>query len=583
MGAWFGRDGAGRQPVVTESPSSPLRRLLRPAGRLVEPKVAVVLLILLGLVGYPILLLVLQSLNAGDPQVLPPQRIGLVNFATVLGHLTWLRNSLLIACLGTILATSIGTALAWLLNRLRIPAAGWFELLIVVPYPMGPLVAALAWIDLGSPHSGLVNRLFQQLSGAHWPLIDTLTVPGVVIVMAIFQAPVAFLMVSAAMRSMDPALEEVSAVLGAGKFATAWRVTLPLMAPAVLGAALFLFISMIGAFAIPTMLGADSRFYPATTVIYTLFQGYPPNYPLAAALGMGIVALALLAMVLYSRLLRGRSYTVIGSRTYQPHKLDVGRGQVPILALLATYVGAVVVLPIAALILASLQKGDMIVLDPSRWSLHSYHYVLLDYPVTRTAILDTLLLGVATGTVGGALAAVATWVVDRSRTRSAKVIEYVVTVIQALPGLIFTVGLLWMVLSIHLYGSLWALLIAYVAVFLPLAYRSLAGVVVQISRSLEEAGKVCGGSGFRVARTISVPLMRPGLVAAWMLLFMVSIQEIGAAIFLTGPNFPVLGPSIFNFWDSGALANVSALAVVQGAIVAVALVALRRLGGARLF
>lgn len=562
---------------------APLVGLRRLVARAVDPRAATMLVILLGLVGYPIFLLIQQSLNTGDPQVLPPQRIGLNNFAAVLGHLVWLRNSLLVAGLGTVLATSLGTALAWVLNRLRIPAASWFELLILIPYPMGPLVAALAWIDLGSPHSGLVNRLFQQLSGAHAPLIDTLTVPGVVLVMAIFEAPVAYLMVSAAMRSMDPALEEVSAVLGAGKLATAWRVTLPLMAPAVLGAALFLFISMIGAFAIPTMLGADSRFYVATTVIYTLFQSYPPNYPLAAALGISIVALALLAVVLYMRLLRGRSYSVIGSRTYRPRKFEAGRGLVPVLALLVAYVGAAVLLPIVALVLASLQKGDTIALDPSRWSLHSYQYVLLDYSVTRKAIIDTLLLGAATGAVGGALAAASAWIVDRSPIRSAKLIEYLVTVTQALPGLIFTVGLLWLVLSIRIYGSLWALLIAYVAVFLPLAYRSLAGVVVQISRALEEAGRVCGGSGFRVARTISVPLMRPGLVAAWTLLFMVSIQEIGAAIFLAGPNVPVLGPSIFNFWDSGSLANVSALAVVQGAIVAAALAGLRRLGGAQLF
>jgi iron(III) transport system permease protein len=154
---------------------------------------------------------------------------------------------------------------------------------------------------------------------------------------------------------------------------------------------------------------------------------------------------------------------------------------------------------------------------------------------------------------------------------------------QAFPRLIFAFGFMWMVMSlpIHLYGTIYAVLLAYIIVFLPLAYRGMSGVVVQIDRSLEEAARVSGAHWRRMMRTVTLPLLRAGLLANWVLLFMISVREVSASLFLSGPGTQVLGPAIFSFWDSGGLPRVSALAVVQAAIILIALIVVRRLAGTK--
>ena len=558
------------------SPALPRRGAWR-----VKPGVWLPLLFLAAGLGYPLLLLVTNAFNVGDPQALPAVEYGLANFVSLLDHLDWIWNTLLVSISATLLATAIGIVLAWILYRTTVPGQRLFEILIAIPYPLGPLVGALAWSALGSPHDGLLNQLFRSLTGSHDALINVYSVPGIIFVMAIFEAPVAVLMIGAAMQHMDSALEESSTVFGASKLQTAFRVTLPLMLPAILSAALFLFTSMMGAFAIPTMLGTNGRFYVATTAIYVLFQSYPPNYPLAAAIGVVLILITALAVWLYARVLKNRTHAIIFGRNYRPTRLNV-RGWGPLLlAFECLYVLVSLVLPLGVLVLASLQKtGDLSWL-PANWTLGNFHYVLIDFPTTRQAIWNSMLLGIGTGTIGVALATAIAWTVHRSQSAGRRLLEQATMLPQAFPRLIFAFGFMWMVMSvpIHLYGTIYAVLLAYIIVFLPLAYRGMSGVVVQIDRSLEEAARVSGAHWGRMMRTVTLPLLRAGLLANWVLLFMISVREVSASLFLSGPGTQVLGPAIFSFWDSGGLPRVSALAVVQAGIILIALVVVRRLAG----
>ena len=297
-------------PVAAGGGTPPLAPK-RGSARSVSPGVWLPLVFLAAGLGYPLFLLVTNAFNVGDPQALLPVEYGVENFLTILDHLDWIGNTLLVSICGTILATAIGIVLAWILYRTTVPGQRIFEILIAIPYPLGPLVGALAWSALGSPQDGLLNRLYASLTGSHEPLLNINSVPGIIFVMAIFEAPVAVLMIGAAMQHMDAALEESSTVFGAGKLRTAFRITLPLMLPAILSAALFLFTSMMGAFAIPTMLGTSARFYVATTAIYVMFQSYPPNYPLAAAIGVILIVITALAVWLYARVLKNRTHSCL--------------------------------------------------------------------------------------------------------------------------------------------------------------------------------------------------------------------------------------------------------------------------------
>ena len=560
--------------IASENPSEGFARPFRLG---VRAEVWIPSVLLIGALGYPLFLILTSAFNVGDPEQFPAREYGFGNFVKLAGHLDWLWNTLIVAGGGTALGISVGVSLAWIIHRTTMPGRRWFDLLIAIPYPLGPLVGALAWSQLGAPRDGLINRAFTAVTGIQAPLIDIYTPLGIIFTEAVFEAPVAVLIIGAAMQRMDPALEECSTIFGSGKLRTAWKVTLPLMMPAILSAALFMFTSMIGSFAIPTILGTSSRFYVSTNAMYVLLQGYPPNYPLAAALGLVLIVITGVAVWLVQRVLRGRSYAVISGKNYRPRQVDMGWLTWVLLAYATIYVMLSLVLPMGTLLLASFQSSNAIGFDFASWTLRNYKYVMFDFPTTRQAIVNSLILGVGTGTLGVTFATFIAIATHRSKNGGGQMLEQLTMLPQAFPRLIFAVGFLWMILAlpINLYGTLLAVLLAYVIVFLPLAYRGMSGVVVQIDKALEEAARVSGASPMRVLRTVILPLLRPGLIATWALLFMVSVREISASLFLSGTNTQVLGPAIFSFWDSGGMPRVSALAVVQALIILVALTVVR--------
>ncbi len=543
-----------------------------------KAEVLIPLAILAAFLTIPFFMLISTAFNVGDPQALPATEFGVANLLEVFDHLDWIANTLIIAAGGTCLAILIALMLAWTLFRTDIPGRRVFDLLIAIPYPLGPLVGALAWHQLGSSHHGLINQFLGWLAGGDVSLINTSSIGAIVFITALFEAPVAILMIGAAMQRMDPSLEECSAMLGGSVLRTALTVTLPLMLPAILSAGLYLFVSMTGAFAIPAILGAENRIYVVTTAIYQLFQGYPPQYPLAAALGLFLVCVASAGLWLHGRLLRGRTYAVITGKNYRPKQIKLGPvAKALLFSGICLYVLLAVVLPIGTLLLASLQPTSDISFDPRDWTLENFRFVAIDFPTTKQAITNSILLAIGTGAICTAAATVLAWIVHRSKSAGRGFLEQVTMVSQAFPHVIFAVGFLWAILLLPLpiYNTLFAILLAFVILFLPLAFRSMSGVVVQLSPSLEEAARVSGAGWTTMFRTITMPLLGAGILSTWALLFMISVREVSASIFLAGPQSQVLGPAILSFWDSGGMPRVSALAIVQAVIVLVALFTVR--------
>ena len=182
---------------------------------------------------------------------------------------------------------------------------------------------------------------------------------------------------------------------------------------------------------------------------------------------------------------------------------------------------------------------------------------------------------------------VLTWIIYRSTMPGRTTVEYVLMFPQSVPRVIFGLGLLWAWINIPIpiYGTLWLLGIAYFTVFLPLGLRTMAGVVLQVDRSLEECARVCGASWMHQMRTISLPLLRPGLTAAWLLIFIASVRELGASIFLMGPKSKVVSPAIINAWLTSSSELSAAMAMILTATVFVAVILLftvaRRFTGAQ--
>lgn len=540
------------------------KRTGAPAQKLVGAAVAI---LAAAFVLYPVFYLFQAAFDVGDPNVRPPEAYGLDNFALLPNYSEIMLNTLGVAFAATVMALVFGFVIAWILTRTNVPMRAALEQLMAVPYYVTPLLGALAWALLGSPESGFINQLWRA-AGAKEALFDVTGPIGIAWVMALFEGSVAFVMISAVMKSMDPSLEEASQVIGASRWRTMIRVTLPLVAPGVLGAAIYVFAEMLGSFSAALVLGSPNRFYVITTAIYQLVSQYPPRLPLAAAMGVSLFAVMFAMIYLYRRITHGRSYVTVSGKAFRPRVMDVGRLRWALFAVCAVYLLMSVVLPMATLAFASVQR--LATVFPKASNLTLEHYATaFSLNAVRSAMGNSLLLGFLTATIGIVLTGLLAWMIQRSRLPGRNVLEYIVMFPQAVPRLVFAFGMMWawLVFPLPVYGTLWILLIAYLTAFLPLGVRTISGVLVQLDKSLEECGEVCGASWFYRMRTITMPLLRPGLIAAWLLIFVASVRELGASILLMGPNSKVLTPAIVEAFFSSSSELTAAMALIQTVVV----------------
>jgi len=531
--------------------------------------VAVVALLVL----YPIFYLFQAALDVGLPDSRPPTAYGADNFLKILDYQAILLNTLVVTLAATIMALVFGFMTAWILTRTNVPYKRTLDQLMTVPYYVTPLLGALAWSFLGAPESGFVNQLWRSLGGSG-ALIDITSPLGIAWAMALFEGSVAYVMISAVMQSMDPSLEEASQVIGASRWHTMRRVTLPLVLPGVLGAAMFVFAEMLGSFSAALVLGTPARFYVITTAIYQLVTQYPPRIPLAAAMGVSLFAIMFAMLFLYRRITSKRSYVTISGKAFRPRPMDVGGLRWVFFGLCALYVFLSAVLPVSALVYASVQKLAVAFPAASNFTLANFKQAL-SINAVRSAMANSLVLGAVTATIGVAITALLSWIILRTRLPGRGVLEYVAMFPQAVPRLVFAFGMMWawLVFPIPIYGTFWVLLIAYLTVFMPLGIRTISGVVMQLDKSLDECGQVCGATWVYRMRTITAPLLRPGLLAAWLLIFVASVRELGASILLMGSDSKVMTPAIVEAWFSTSSELTAAMALIQTAVIAVTMLA----------
>src|SRR6202140_5070192 len=343
------------------------------------------------LVLYPVFFLLQAALDVGAPQVRPPTAYGFDNFNSILQYPQIMLNTLTVSVAATVMALVFGFVMAWILTRTNVPGRKLFEQLMAVPYYLTPLLGALAWSMLGTPESGFVNQVFRALGGEEY-LIDINTPYGIAWVMALFEGSVAFVMIAAVMKSMDPSLEEASQVMGASRLRTMLRVTLPLVIPGVLGAAIFVFAEMLGSFAAALVLGTPSRYYVITTAIYQLVQQYPPKIQVAAAMGVSLFAVMFFMLFLYRRIVMAGSYVTITGKAFRPRVADIGPLRYLLLGVCLLYLLAAVGLPLITLLYASLQKIAVAFPAAGNWTLENFR-VAVTMNAVRSALGNSLLLG----------------------------------------------------------------------------------------------------------------------------------------------------------------------------------------------
>ncbi len=536
------------------------------------------LLILLFLVLYPIATLLLGALTNADPvaEGIRLFDLSLANFVQVLGnpnvHLA-LANSMVACTGGTAMAVAIGLSFAWIVVRTDTPWKGLIAAAGMLPLFVPPLVGGVAWAILGSPKTGLLNIILAR-AGIDFRF-NLYSMSGIIFVFGMYYAPYVYMFTSAALRNMDPSLEEAAEMSGASALRTILTVTFPLIAPAIVSGMLLSFVVMLGIYGIPAVLGAPANIPVLTTYIYTLTAWSPPLYSSAASVAVILMVVTGVLVVLQNKALSGRSYTTVAGKAFRPRALRLGPWRFLTLGIAIAYLLVVVVLPSLALIVAAFRKflfvrdlGSLV--DPKQYSLLHFER-LFSNPLTIDAIVNTVKVGVITAAVGGVLAFAIGYTVVRSRAPFRRSIDMIATVPVAIPGLVIGVAYLWAWIGLPggLYGTLWILALAFVARFIPDTVKALSTSLMQIHKELEEAAWVCGRSLGGTIATIVLPLARPGVVAAMTLLFILSTRELGSSLFLYTSGSMVMSVQLLGYYEGGNMSITAAYSLVQMALLGV--------------
>ncbi|MGC9074303.1 MAG: ABC transporter permease [Candidatus Bipolaricaulaceae bacterium] len=505
------------------------------------------------------------------------QRLGRIGPFTIAKYVTVytdpnfpkiIENTLIFVLSSSALATFLGTALAFLNVRTDIPGKGVFQILPLIPMMFPHVLFAAAWIMLLNPSNGLVNvwlRSLFGLSNSFGP-INIYSLGGMIFMEGLLDVPVTFMVIAPAMYAFDPALEEAARISGAGLGQVLRRVTLPLVRPAVLAAFMLAVIRGLAAFAVPQMVGIPGRVQILTTYIYRIISiGWSPDYGKAAAVGVLVLIAALILIYLYRSLTAGgeRFVTVTG-KGYRPRVVKLGWARYPLFLGVLLFFLVLVVLPFLVLVYMSFLPY-VLPPGPKAWglfSLSNWTYALGD-PIAGRAMRNTAILAVVGATAAVTLSLSVAYVVTRIRTPLTALLDSLTFMSYAFPGLIIGIGFMWFLVHTPLYGTVWALLLAYAGTYLPYGVRPLGSAFFQIHKDLEDSGRVCGASFLGTFRRIVVPLVIPGVFSAWTLLAAMFVRELSVAAVLARPGSEVLSVQVLKYAYDGLWGRVSALGIIM--------------------
>jgi iron(III) transport system permease protein len=487
-------------------------------------------------------------------------------------------NTLIVSTGATLVAGIFGIALAWIHARTNAPGRRILEPLTLIPFFLSPYVGAIAWSYLAAPRVGMLNGWLRSLFGLATDPLSVYNRWGIIWVLALFFTPVMYLFVIGSLRRMDPALEESARTSGSSLLQTTRRVTLPLVTPAILSGAILVFVSSAGEFGVPLALGSPFKIETMTTQIYNLTGGSTIDYNASAALSTVLAALTLTFVFIHRRIVLPRSYTTITGKGYRPNLINLARWRYAALAFNLLYLLMAVFLPLLALLLVSISVRWEGRFDPGALTLGNYAYVFT-YPLSARAVWNSVKLAVGGATICMALTLLVAYAIHRGRGRGRALLDFVSSLPVGFPGIVLAMGILIAYIRTPLYSTLWIILVGYITRYLPYGQRMVSSVLLSLSPELDQSSRTSGASWATTLRRITLPLLKPGLVAGWLLLFVIFLREFPISVLLYKGGLEVLSVAVWYFVEHENAVRTAAVAMVQVILLLGAIIVFRRLAG----
>jgi iron(III) transport system permease protein len=484
---------------------------------------------------------------------------------TLASSSTWTatRQSLLTALGGTSLAVAIGAVVALIVSLTDIRGRNAFVFCFVLPMMIAPQVVALAWLQLLGPSSPLLKLIgLAPALGSRNPLHSA---QGIILLLGVQYAPLVFLTLRAGLRTMPRELIEAGLAGGAGPATVLRGIVLPLMTPPLVAGVALTFISCLGNFGIPALLGIPGNYVVLPTLIYQRLAGLGPGVlSELSVLSMLVGFIAVFGILLQDFMLSRRDYHV-NTASCVARPFELRRWRMPVEVALWTLSFVVLALPIVALVLTSMVPSVGVPLSVKSATLANYEFVLFGHDAARRAMVNSFGLSASAAIGIVAIAVPLAYFLAWRRSDLTRIINLVLEIPYALPGVVLAIAAILLflkpvpVVGVSLYNTVWIILFCYLARFLVLGLRPVIGSYYQIDRTLEEASQIAGARLFRRLRTIILPLVAPSAIAGALLIFLTAFNELTVSALLWSSGSETLGSVFFSFQQGGDSTYAAAL------------------------
>lgn len=488
---------------------------------------------------------------------------------------TWraLGHSLYTSALGTLIALVLGGLFAFTLTLTNIRCKALMVFCFMLPMMIPPQVTALSWLQLTGPGSPLLNTLgIAPPLGSSQPLYSA---EGIALLLGIQHAPLVFLALRTSLINLPRDLIEAARISGASQSRIWIDMILPLCRNGLIAGASIAFVSALGNFGIPAMLGIPASYYVLPTLIYQKMSGFGTSVlPEIASLSVLIGLLALMGVMLQQQMLKHSRFTLLG-HSGPAQDFTLGRWRLPLELLLGLILVLILLAPLIALVTSSLVPALGLPLTLTNLSFSAYQEMLGRQGVTLRAFSNSLMLAVSAALLLMLLATLLAYLMQNLPRRTRSALTSMIEIPYALPGVVLAIACILLfakpipILNLTLYGTLGIIFIAYLARFLSVSLKPITASFSELDPSLEEAARIAGAGTLRRLMDILLPLVAPAVFAGGLLVFLSAVNELTVSALLWSAGKETLGVLIFNLDQSGDSILASAIAVLVVMMVAV--------------
>lgn len=534
--------------------------------------------ILVVVVGIPILLIFWNAFFVDG-------RLNIASAMAILSKpdtLAALKNSLVIASGTTVLSTIIGVFFAWLVSRTDLPFKGTMKVMFLIPFMLPSFIGALAWKILASPHGGRLNVFLMDLFHLEDPVINIMSLGGIIAVETMYLFPFVFIQVSGALERMDPTLEEAARISGAGLITITKRITLPLMMPSIVAGALLVALYSLAHFGVPAILGTEENIYIIPTKIYENIYASGGNYQAirtGTMLSSILVITAMVILYIQSLVLKSGRFQVISGKSMRPTLLKLRGLKWPLLIISILYIAVTVLLPTLTIVLVSFLKTYGLEFTLENMTTANFLY-LFKWKLTRDAIWNSFYLSLGAAVVTMIVGTLISYVLVKTKIKGKFLLELLGVLPFSVPGTVIAIGIIltWSgKFGVNIYNTAWIIFVAYIARYMAFSLKSNSAALEQVSDSLEEAARACGASKWQAMKDIMIPLIKPGMVAAFFLIFLPALRELTTSVLLYGPTTRTMGVAIYTLNEDGETVYAAALSTIALIIIMLGQVLIKRI------